>query len=182
MLSEANLLILDEPTNHLDILSKEILEDALNHYTGTVLYVSHDRYFINRTASRILELSGKGLTSYLGIYDYYMEKKQELAQTAAEAPESNAAAPPEKESASKLDWKEQKELQARLRKRENELKRIEDRIERLENRDAELDTLMSQPDVCTNVARLQELSLEKETISEELTELMERWEALGAEE
>ncbi|MCI6553569.1 MAG: ABC-F type ribosomal protection protein [Lachnospiraceae bacterium] len=182
MLSEANLLILDEPTNHLDILSKEILEDALNHYTGTVLYVSHDRYFINRTASRILELSGKGLTSYLGSYDYYMEKKQELAQTAAETPESNAAAPPEKESASKLDWKEQKELQARLRKRENELKRIEDRIEHLENRDAELDTLMSQPDVCTNVARLQELSLEKETISEELTELMERWEALGAEE
>ena len=178
MLSEANLLILDEPTNHLDIVSKEILEDALNSYTGTLLYVSHDRYFMNRTASRILELSPSGLTSYLGNYDYYLEKKQ------APVVEKSGVTIPStaKETEAKMDWKEQKELQAKQRKKKNELKRIEERIDALENREAELDVLMAQPEVCTNVAKLQELSREKEGIAEELMELMDRWEVLGAED
>lgn len=191
MLSESNFLILDEPTNHLDIASKEILEDALNSYTGTVLYVSHDRYFINRTASRILDLSGGVLTNYLGNYDYYLEKKQEnsaLPDTEKEhsasrtAPMANTNAAfsqsQEKESAAKLIWKEQKEQQARQRKKENEIKRIEERIETLEKEDAEIDRQMASPDICTNVARLQELSKEKENIHAELESLMERWEDL----
>lgn len=201
MLSESNFLILDEPTNHLDIASKEILEDALNGYTGTVLYVSHDRYFINRTASRILELSGRTLTNYLGNYDYYLEKKMQLmADNAAPAAASGnmpgypafAASPlsparqapsgvPSKESASKLAWKEQRELQARQRKRENELKRIESRIEALEKRDGDIGLEMALPEVCTNVARLQELSKEKDSIAAELEQLMEQWEMLETE-
>ncbi len=187
MLSESNFLILDEPTNHLDIASKEILEDALNNYTGTVLYVSHDRYFINRTASRILDLSGRILTNYLGNYDYYLEKKQESLAAAPSGPASLMTSSPsnavarEQESSAKLSWKEQKERQAMQRKKENELKRTEERIEVLENRDAEIDSLMAQPDVCTNVARLQELSREKESIRAELDTLMERWEALESE-
>ena len=184
MLSESNFLILDEPTNHLDIASKEILEDALNSYEGTVLYVSHDRYFINRTASRILDLSGHALTNYLGNYDYYLEKKQEtlaasLSETASLS--SGNATYREQETAAKLNWKEQKEKQARQRKKENELKRTEERIEILESRDAEIDALMARPDVCTNVAKLQELSKEKEGIQEELESLMERWEILESE-
>lgn len=203
MLSESNFLILDEPTNHLDIASKEILEDALNSYTGTVLYVSHDRYFINRTASRILELSGNVLTNYLGNYDYYIEKKLEFMGNAAPfgannattisgttvsnaASESNIfsnhSAPSIKESAAKTDWKEQKELQAKQRKKENEIKKIEQRIEELELRDAEIDELMAQPDVCTNVAKLQELSKEKQEVADEMETLMERWEVLESEE
>ena len=183
MLSESNFLILDEPTNHLDITSKEILEDALNGYTGTVLYVSHDRYFINRTASRILELSGHTLTNYLGNYDYYLEKKQQSALSSGTADSSLSSASvssnaAEKESSAKLNWKEQKELQAKQRKRENELKRLEERIESLEKRDAEIDGEMSRPEVCTDVAKLQKLSREKEEIAAELEQLMERWEEL----
>lgn len=177
MLSESNFLILDEPTNHLDITSKEILEDALNNYTGTVLYVSHDRYFINRTANRILELQGNNLINYLGNYDYYIEKKQELT-----APAETGSVPDSNTSASKLDWREKKEQQAKQRKKENELKRIESRIEELETRDAKADALMVQPDICTNVARLQELSKEKEAIAEELEQLMNRWEELESAE
>lgn len=178
MLSESNLLILDEPTNHLDIASKEILEDALNSYTGTVIYVSHDRYFINRTATRILELSGGNLINYLGNYDYYLEKKPQL-----NAPlESSSEAVSGTASASKQDWKDKKEQQAKLRKRENELKRMEDRIEVLENRDIELDELMASSDVCTNVPKLQELSKEKESIVKELEQLMNRWEELSSEQ
>lgn len=187
MLSESNFLILDEPTNHLDIASKEILEDALNSYTGTVLYVSHDRYFINRTASRILDLSGRILTNYLGNYDYYLEKKQESLAASLSEPasstlsSSSGAGGKEQESSAKLSWKEQKERQALQRKRGNELKRTEERIEMLESRDVEIDSLMAQPDVCTNVARLQELSREKEDIRAELETLLERWEALESE-
>lgn len=187
MLSESNFLILDEPTNHLDIASKEILEDALNSYTGTVLYVSHDRYFINRTASRILDLSGRILTNYLGNYDYYLEKKQESLAASLSEPasstlsSSSGAGGKEQESSAKLSWKEQKERQSLQRKRGNELKRTEERIEMLESRDVEIDSLMAQPDVCTNVARLQELSREKEDIRAELETLLERWEALESE-
>lgn len=181
MLSESNFLILDEPTNHLDIASKEILEDALNRYTGTILYVSHDRYFINRTASRILDLSGKTLINYLGNYDYYTEKKQENILTLSTMDVAAPSHNPEKETAAKLSWKEQKEQQAKQRKKENEIKRIEEQIERLENRDAEIDGQMAKPDVCTNVAKLQELAKEKEGILTQLNDLMERWEILESE-
>lgn len=183
MLSESNFLILDEPTNHLDIASKEILEDALNGYEGTVLYVSHDRYFINRTAHRILELSGQTLTQYLGDYDYYLEKKTGSAPEAAGtkgAPSWNRpAASPEKVSASKLSWQEKKEQEAARRKKENALKKCEDRISLLEARDREIDGQMSQPDTACDVAALQTLSLEKASIADELTALLEEWEKLS---
>lgn len=182
MLSEANFLILDEPTNHLDITSKEILEHALNNYTGTVLYVSHDRYFINQTATRILELTGQTLVNYIGNYDYYLEKKEEL--TRIYAPAADAAAPEEtaalsEASSTKLDWKAQKEEQARLRKKENELKKTEKRIEELETRDSEIDEEMSKPEVATNVAECVKLSKEKAEIAAELEELYEKWEELA---
>lgn len=176
MLSESNFLILDEPTNHLDILSKEILEDALNAYEGTVLYVSHDRYFINRTASRILELTDKSLISYLGNYDYYLEKKDVLAPR--QSPVSGSAAPKEETSETKLDWQAQKEQQARERKRENDLKKCEEEIASLEEKDRLLDEEMALPENATNVAKLQEITKEKEDISEKLTALYEKWETL----
>ena len=178
MLSNANFLILDEPTNHLDIVSKEILEQALRDYTGTVLYVSHDRYFINQTATRILELTNRQLVNYIGNYDYYLEKKEEL--TSIYAP-STAADNVEKpaQSAVKLDWKSQKEEQARQRKRENDLKKTEARIEELETRDAEIDEEMSQPEVATDVAKCVALSNEKAEIAAELEQLYEKWEELA---
>lgn len=178
MLSESNFLILDEPTNHLDITSKEILEDAINSYTGTVLYVSHDRYFINRTAHRILELSGKTFTQYLGNYDYYLEKKAESAALALSAAVPGTAAS-DTASAAKLSWQEQREREAARRKRENALKRCEERIAVLEERDRQIDEQMSDPAVATDVAALQRLTKEKEEISEELLLQMEEWEALS---
>lgn len=179
MLSNANFLILDEPTNHLDILSKEILEDALNRYEGTVLYVSHDRYFINKTAHRILELTEGRLVNYLGNYDYYLEKR-DTAVSSVSSPET-AAAPAPAESATKLDWKTQKELQAKARKHENDLKRCEDRIGRLEERQAALEKEMSRPEVATNSVRLQELTAEHGKNEEELESLYNRWEELAEE-
>lgn len=192
MLSEANFLILDEPTNHLDIISKEILEDALNAYTGTVLYVSHDRYFINKTATRILDLNHKVLTNYLGNYEYYLEKKDEQLALieATQATGSMQPSSGSKDSStvkvadgnaseSKLDWKAQKELQAAQRKKENDLKKCEDRIEQLETRNAEIDELMASPEICTNVAKLQELNKEKEENDTTLASLYEQWEKLS---
>ena len=178
MLSEANFLILDEPTNHLDIASKEILEEALNSYTGTVFYVSHDRYFINQTATRILDLTNQAIVNYIGDYDYYLEKKEEL--TARYAPAA-AAAEAEKKAASesKLSWQQQKEEQARQRKRENELKKVEERINELETRDKEIDATLVLPDVCTNVAECTKLSREKTALLEELELLYEKWEELA---
>lgn len=178
MLSEANFLILDEPTNHLDILSKEILEQALNRYTGTVFYVSHDRYFINQTATRILELTGNTLVNYIGNYDYYLEKKDELTKIyVPSATEEETASLPSSsaETAGKLTWQQQKEEQARIRKRQNELKKTEDRIHVLEVRDKEIDELMMQEEVFTNVAKCVELNKEKTAINEELEQLYERW-------
>ena len=210
MLSDANFLLLDEPTNHLDITSKEILESALNRYTGTVLYVSHDRYFINRTATRILDLTNGSFINYIGNYDYYLEKKEDveaafaarqMAQTAANHP-TGTNSPQSDSTASgissnrtsqtamtassagspadgKIDWKAQKEEQARLRKRQNELKKIEDKIHELETRDGEIDELLSQEDVYTDVSRLMELNKEKESIQKELEVLYEKWEELA---
>nr|WP_317349875.1 ABC-F type ribosomal protection protein [uncultured Blautia sp.] len=182
MLSEANFLILDEPTNHLDIASKEILEEALNSYTGTVLYVSHDRYFINQTATRILDLTNQVVVNYIGDYDYYLEKKEELTEKYAPVQETLSdlsAADAEESSSNKLTWQQQKEEQARRRKQENELKKTEARIEELENRDKEIDETLVLPDVCTNVGRCAELSREKEAILAELEELYEKWETLA---
>ena len=176
MLSEANFLILDEPTNHLDITSKEILESALNAYEGTVLYVSHDRYFINKTASRILELTHQSFINYIGNYDYYLEKREIMTPVSV----SESASQAEKEpSAQKRDWKQHKELQAQARKKENDLKKCEARIEELEQRSAALDAEMAKPENATNSVRLQELSGEKETVCEELEQLYEKWETLS---
>ncbi|MBD8950598.1 MAG: ATP-binding cassette domain-containing protein [Blautia obeum] len=180
MLSEANFLILDEPTNHLDIASKEILEEALNSYTGTVLYVSHDRYFINQTATRILDLTNQSVVNYIGDYDYYLEKKEELTEKyAPTAQEATEEVNEETPSEGKLTWQQQKEEQARKRKQENELKKVEKRIEELETRDKEIDDTLVLPDVCTNVGRCAELSREKDKIQAELEELYEKWEELA---
>ena len=202
MLSEANFLILDEPTNHLDITSKEILEQAISNYTGTVLYVSHDRYFINKTATRVLDLTRNHLLNYNGNYDYYIEKKPELEdklialQDADRKPtstqssnmnrqnsstSSNATSSTSNTSATdnKLDWRQQKEEQAKLRKRQNEIKKIEDQITKLETRNEEIDSLLMNEAIYTDVPKLMELNNEKESIEEKLLELMEQWEELS---
>ena len=184
VLSNANFLILDEPTNHLDIMSKEILEDALNGYEGTILYVSHDRYFINRTAHRILDLTEGQFISYVGNYDYYLEKHDTVmaaieASTPQSADADNTAATKAAESEVKLDWKAQKEEQARLRKKENDLKKCEEKIAELEARISEIDTEMSDPAIGTQVAKLQELSKEQTTCQEQLEKLYEQWEELA---
>lgn len=183
MLSEANFLILDEPTNHLDITSKEILEKALNDYTGTLLYVSHDRYFINQTASRILDLVNHTFVNYIGNYDYYLEKKDTLTAAYAgtknlsdASASGNASSAP---SDNKLSWQEQKEAQAKERKRQNELKKTEDRITELEERDGEIDEWMTHEDVYSNSVKCQELAKEKAAIDEELEQLYEKWEELA---
>ena len=185
MLSKSNFLILDEPTNHLDIQSKEILEEALNQYTGTVLYVSHDRYFINQTAHRILELTNQTFVNYIGNYDYYLEKKETmtanlLSSSAGSGSVSKETTVSEKEdSASKLSWQEQKEQQALERKRKNQLEKTEARISELETRDQEIDESMLLEEVYSNSVKCQELSKEKAAIAEELEELYLQWEELA---
>ena len=184
VLSNANFLILDEPTNHLDIMSKEILEDALNGYEGTILYVSHDRYFINRTAHRILDLTEGQFVSYVGNYDYYLEKHDTVmaaieASTPQSADADSAVAAKAAESEVKLDWKAQKEEQARLRKKENDLKKCEEKIAELEARISEIDTEMSDPAIGTQVAKLQELTKEQTSCQEQLEKLYEQWEELA---
>ncbi|MFI3237926.1 MAG: ABC-F family ATP-binding cassette domain-containing protein [Lachnospiraceae bacterium] len=171
MLSNANLIILDEPTNHLDIASKEILEDALNSYTGTLLYVSHDRYFINKTAGRILELCGKTFQNYAGNYDYYLEKRLEPAtqELVVEVVETEA----------KVDWKTKKEEQAKARKRENDLKKCEDAIATLEADLEEIDFAMQNPEIASNVSELTKLTSKQHTLSEELELQLELWETLA---
>ena len=194
MLSEANFLILDEPTNHLDIASKEILEEALNNYSGTVLYVSHDRYFINSTASRILELVNQTFVNYIGNYDYYLEKKEELTRaytagsspapsTAGETPAASASASLQNSDSaapgSKLSWQEQKEQQAKERKRKNDLKKTEEEISRLEDRNAQIDHEMTLEEVYSNSVKCQELAEEHTANEKRLEELYEMWETLA---
>ena len=191
MLSEANFLILDEPTNHLDIMSKEILEEALNNYRGTVLYVSHDRYFINQTATRILELVNQTFVNYIGNYDYYLEKKDELTRAYASSPGhsvgnagNTAGSPANTASASSsgtsaLSWQEQKEQQAKDRKRKNDLKRTEEEISRLEERNAAIDHELTLEEVYSNSVKCQELSTERTANEERLEELYEMWETLA---
>ena len=182
MLSDANFLILDEPTNHLDIASKEILENAISAYSGTVLYVSHDRYFINCTATRILELSKNGLASYDGNYDYYLEKKENpsfSASTGVSVAEESEKA--DQESTSKLDYQQQKQLQSQKRKLENRIKKTEARIEEIETRLAEIDDLLTQEDVYTDPDKLIPLTKEREALDEEQLSLMQLWEELETE-
>jgi ATP-binding cassette subfamily F protein 3 len=182
MLSDSNFLILDEPTNHLDIVSKEILENALNHYSGTVLYVSHDRYFINQTATRILALDQGQFVNFIGNYDYYLEKKDLLLPSATNNKETTVCSENTQTesnmSDAKADWKTAKEAQAQERKRKNELKRVEESIDSLEQRDKEIDALLEDPAIGTNVSKLMELNTEKEDIQAKLDTLYERWELL----
>ncbi len=203
MLSEANLLILDEPTNHLDIASKEILENAINHYSGTVLYVSHDRYFINKTATRILDLTEQTLLNYIGNYDYYLEKKPEVEAAYLEKPSTSAPAATRpgafpissspafvsmntasaiSDSENKQNWQQQKEEQAKIRKRKSDLKKTEEEITALEARNEEIDQLLTLEEIFTNPQKLMELNQEKKTIESRLEELLEQWELLASEE
>lgn len=177
MLSEANLIILDEPTNHLDMASKEILENAINNYTGTVLYVSHDRYFINQTANRILELTNTKLINYLGNYDYYEEKKEEL--TATFAPKEEKAKAEKTTSSNKQDYLERKAEAARIRKLKNDISKVEEKIKKYEDRLNELDEMVADPSVSTNSAKLNEICKEQNEISDKLDKLMEEWEILS---
>ena len=190
MLSDANFLILDEPTNHLDIDSKEILENAINNFEGTVLYVSHDRFFINKTATRILDLTRHQIVNYVGNYDYYLEKKEDneraqlndltLNQTSGNSSNVTSDTDSSDNTASdtKLSWKQQKEEQARLRKIENEVKKIEAEIEKLETENEELTELLQTDEVSTNSVKLQEISSKIEQNTDRLEELMERWETI----
>ncbi len=212
MLSEANLLILDEPTNHLDITSKEILENAIRSYTGTVLYVSHDRYFINRTATRILDLTAHSLVNYIGNYDYYLEKKADVERAQlgiGTAPDGTAllqaadrnvrnlrisqsagsaqgmiwsVAKPQAQSEGKLMWQQQKEEQARIRKHQNNLKKLENEIQSLEARNQEIDEELTREEVFTDPSRLMELNQEKQKTEARLEELMEKWEEMAEQD
>lgn len=178
MLSEANFIILDEPTNHLDMVSKEILENALNQYTGTIFYVSHDRYFINQTATRIIELTNKAIVNYIGNYDYYEEKKEEL--TAIYAPKQNEdTSSTPSSSANKENYLERKAQQARIRKLKNDILKVEEKIKANEERLNELDELLNDPEIAKNSAKLNEISKEQDEISAKLDALMLEWEELS---
>lgn len=176
MLSNANFLILDEPTNHLDIISKEILENAINSYEGTILYVSHDRYFINKTANRIIELTNNKIVNYIGNYDYYLEKKDELTAIYASPKPLEIKTTPA--SSSKADWQTMKDEQAKLRKKQNELKKTEEKITELEEKNNLLSEEMNNPDISSNVGRLMELTKEIEAVNKELEQLYSLWETL----
>lgn len=187
MLSDANFLILDEPTNHLDITSKEILESALNQYAGTVFFVSHDRYFINQTATRIIELTGETLVNYIGNYDYYLEKREELTriyvtETAKVTDAASGSAGQDATTSdNKMDWQSQKAEQARIRKIENSLKKTEERIAELEQLLEQIDEECALPENATNSAKLNELSAKQQAYREELDTCYESWESLSLE-
>lgn len=175
MLSEANFLILDEPTNHLDMVSKEILENALNSYTGTVLYVSHDRYFINTTATRILELTNSTIVNYIGNYDYYEEKHDILTASLS----SNTCNQEVSSNSNASDWKSSKEEQARLRKQQKDLQKVEEKIAKIENELSEIDKISILPEICSNTAKLLELHNQKTDLEIILNDLYDKWEELS---
>ena len=181
MLSDANFLILDEPTNHLDIDSKAILENAINHFEGTVLYVSHDRYFINTTAHRILDLTSQTMLNYIGNYDYYLEKRDILTTKTFPATTGSSSADTAVKD-SKISWQQSREEQNRLKKRKNEIKRTEERISVVEERLSAIDAEYSDPSIGSNTARLMELHNESAGLQKELDELYEHWDSLMEEE
>ena len=178
MLSGANFLILDEPTNHLDMISKEILENALNAYPGTLLYVSHDRYFINRTAERVLCLNNCCLTNYLGNYDYYLEKSESEKEGSAGENASSSASVTEEISETKADWQKQKESQAAKRKLENRIKKVEEEISVLEEKLSKLEDEMNDPEIAVNSVKLQEVCKKHAETKDTLDEKMNLWEEL----
>ena len=180
MLSKANFLLLDEPTNHLDLFSKEVLEGAIRDFPGTVLYVSHDRYFINRTATRILELTQHKLLNYIGNYDYYLEKKQDVERANLLIPNSEKAAPPPS-STGRDHWKSSKAESAKLKKQREQLQKCETSIEETEQRITEIEKKFEDPAIQTNVGELMQLQKQKDVLSEKLDSLMETWEALSLE-
>ena len=188
MLSNANFLILDEPTNHLDIQGREVLEDAIRNYEGTVLYVSHDRYFINKTATRILELFENRFDNYIGDYDYYLEKKEDVrkyggsvldASANSQKPRTSAVPNPEIKSEQKTDWELQKEYKKNLQKLQRDLKSTEEEIQKLEARNEELDDDYMNPDIAADVGRLMELHKEHEKNDARLGDLYENWETIS---
>lgn len=180
MLSKSNLLILDEPTNHLDMDSKQMLEEALNEYDGTLLYVSHDRYFVNKTANIILELSKGGLTKYLGNYDDYIAKKEQLYGNSSTANLSQTSGSNQEETAAKLDFKEQKRIEAEKRKLQNRISKIEDEIEKLEAEKASIDEEFIKPENMTNSAKLNELTAKQNDINAKLDNLYQQWEEISS--
>ena len=171
MLSKSNLLILDEPTNHLDMDSKQMLEEALNEYDGTLLYVSHDRYFVNRTANTILELTDGKLVKYLGNYDDYIAKKEQLYGTTSDSVSTAAS----EETAAKLDYKEQKRIEAEKRKLQNKISKIEEEIEELESKKSAIEEEFLKPENMTNSAKLNELTAKQKEIDSRLEELYDEW-------
>ena len=188
MLSDANFLILDEPTNHLDIQGKEVLEEAIRNYEGTVLYVSHDRYFINKTATRIIELFSNRFDNYIGNYDYYIEKKEDVRaygelqqkdKIPAEAIDPETLQRLEEKESKRLDWENQKELSAKRRKWQNALQKAEEKIAKLEERKEELTASMEE--VGSDVGRLMEIHREQEAIEKELEEQYALWEESSLE-
>ena len=182
LMEAPNVLILDEPTNDLDITSKEILEEALKSYTGTVFFVSHDRYFINQTATRILELTGETVVNYIGNYDYYLEKHDQMVALYVKKPEDEAQTEASvKETAQKVDWQTQKAEQARIRKIENALKKAEEKIAELEEKIASIDAECAKPEVAVNSAKLGELTKQQSEYQEELEKQYEVWEELSME-
>lgn len=195
MLSKANFLILDEPTNHLDMTSKQILEEAINSYDGTCLYVSHDRYFINKTADKIYSLEGNTITEYLGNYDYYLEKSKTqvnftgsnstanntnngISSSTSSSSANNSSL---NESEAKLDWKEQKQLQSEKRKVENKIRNIEADIEKYESEIEKLNEEMNRPEVANNSFKLNEICTKQNEINEKLTDAYDTWEKLSEE-
>lgn len=178
MLSKANLLILDEPTNHLDIVSKEVLENAIKNFEGTVLYVSHDRYFINQTANRILHLKDNVLYNYIGNYDYFLEKRDDVEKKNSSV-EVNPTA--ETVSDSKSSWLSSKEENARIKKMQNALKKCEERITLLETELAQIEGMFLDSKIQTEVSKLMQLQKDKENHEKELEVLFEEWETLSME-
>lgn len=177
MLSKANFLLLDEPTNHLDIVSKDVLENALNNFPGTVCYVSHDRYFINKTATRILDLTENRLLNYIGNYDYYIEKR-EAVEEAANLTSTEQAEKPADVSESKKEWIDNKTAQAQKKKIKNALNKCEKEISEIEDKLQSIDEEFSNPENASNVGKLMELQKQKESLEKRLDKLMEDWEEL----
>lgn len=177
MLSKANFLLLDEPTNHLDIVSKDVLENALNSFPGTVCYVSHDRYFINKTATRILDLTENRLLNYIGNYDYYIEKR-EAVEEAANISNIEQAQKGVDVSESKQEWMDNKTAQAQKKKIKNTLNKCEKEISEIEAELQIVDEEFANPKNASNVGELMELQKQKEALEERLDKLMADWEEL----